>query len=195
MAQMQVTELEMAALEMLHTCPMQQGKDLMLHLEQELPLTSAAFQHCTQSGGHPFQGFAIHGVLKAKCLQPACAETLERIDTCKAPAIAPDIWRAPAGRTNASSCDVPVRQQQHVVKEGVHLRRRLQQAYHGGQAQHTRGVAQELDHAVGGGAVQPGADLIHQQHALHSTTPAAVMCKLDCAGRDKADTTAGPGAH
>ncbi len=62
---------------------------------------------------------------------------------------------------------LPVSEQQDIIKDGVDLRRWLQQAYHGGEAHHMGGVRQELDHAVGGGAVQACADLIHQQHTLH----------------------------
>ena len=65
---------------------------------------------------------------------------------------------------------LPISEQQHIIKDGIDLRRGLQKANHGGQAHDVGGVGQELGHTVGGSTVQPCADLIHQQHTLQYST-------------------------
>ena len=81
---------------------------------------------------------------------------------------------------------LPIRQQKHIVKEGVHLWGRLQQPYHGGEPHHMGGVDQELDNTVSCGAVQACTDFIHQQHPLHQQAHRCqplVCCSLYAPGK------------
>lgn len=69
-------------------------------------------------------------------------------------------------RQAAAGSPLPISEHQHIIKEAIDFGRRLQQANHGGDAHHMGGAAQEVHHTVGGCAVQPSADLIHQHNAL-----------------------------
>lgn len=78
------------------------------------------------------------------------------------------------GRADCSRW-LPIGEQQNIIKDGVDFWRGLQQAYHGGKAHDMGGVGQELGHTVGSGAVQAGADLVHQQHTLQPCTHSVHM--------------------
>ena len=62
--------------------------------------------------------------------------------------------------------DSPVSQEEHIVKEVEDFGRGLEEGHDGGVVHEVRGVHQELDDAVRGGAVEASADLIHQEEPL-----------------------------
>lgn len=73
----------------------------------------------------------------------------------------------------------PVSEEEDVIKEVVDFRGGLQQGHERGEVHVVRRIAQILRHRVRCRAVQPRADLVHQQHFLQQPRfPLCHMCQV-----------------